>query len=152
MPKYIWNSRKNKKAHILDENEKTYCSIENSHSFKNLDTVDTKIPQGKEICGVCSRLKLGGKKKKKKGTAHKRGKDLFLRTMEWQAVRYAALKKSSGRCECCGASGQRITLNVDHIKPRWKYPELALTVSNLQVLCASCNRGKGGYDETDWRE
>jgi 5-methylcytosine-specific restriction endonuclease McrA len=43
-------------------------------------------------------------------------------------------------------------MNVDHIKPRHKYPHLAMDESNLQVLCATCNAGKGGRDETDWRE
>ena len=42
-------------------------------------------------------------------------------------------------------------MNVDHIKPRKKYPELALDKSNLQVLCEECNHGKGNWDETDWR-
>jgi 5-methylcytosine-specific restriction endonuclease McrA len=44
-----------------------------------------------------------------------------------------------------------VVINVDHIKPRRKYPELALTESNLQVLCGTCNHGKGSWDETDWR-
>ncbi len=43
-------------------------------------------------------------------------------------------------------------MHVDHIKPRRKYPELALSRSNLQVLCNLCNHGKGNWDETDWRE
>ena len=44
-----------------------------------------------------------------------------------------------------------IKLNVDHIKPRKKYPKLALDVDNLQVLCNECNHGKGNRDDTDWR-
>ena len=43
-------------------------------------------------------------------------------------------------------------MNVDHIRPRTKYPDLALKMSNLQTLCADCNCGKGWRDETDWRE
>lgn len=42
-------------------------------------------------------------------------------------------------------------LNVDHVKPRKFYPELALDLDNLQVLCALCNHGKGNSDATDWR-
>jgi len=42
-------------------------------------------------------------------------------------------------------------LNVDHIRPRRYYPELALELGNLQVLCAACNQGKGNKDATDWR-
>jgi 5-methylcytosine-specific restriction endonuclease McrA len=77
----------------------------------------------------------------------------FYSTIEWKRVRYDALKRSAGRCECCGMSpADGIVLNVDHIKPLHRYPELALELSNLQVLCSSCNWGKGGRDTTDWRQ
>lgn len=78
--------------------------------------------------------------------------DAFLRSREWKAVRYQALKMHGGRCQCCGASPEDGTkLNVDHIMPRSKYPQLALDMNNLQVLCAECNAGKSNIDETDWR-
>jgi len=53
---------------------------------------------------------------------------------------------------CCGATpddGAKIC--VDHIKPRHTHPELKLERSNLQVLCYDCNKGKGAWDQTDWR-
>ncbi len=37
------------------------------------------------------------------------------------------------------------------MKPRSKYPELALDPENLQVLCRACNMGKRAWDETDFR-
>ncbi len=102
------------------------------------------------------------KKKKKRAKAksfHKKSKKLkrksnpFYRSHEWAKARYQALKKSNGKCELCGRSpADGITLNVDHIKPRHKYPKLALDPDNLQVLCSSCNWGKYGNDETDWRK
>ena len=53
---------------------------------------------------------------------------------------------------CCGHRGtQDNPLQVDHIKPRSKFPHLALEISNLQVLCRDCNLGKGNRDATDWR-
>lgn len=78
----------------------------------------------------------------------------FLRSFQWRKVRMEALKIHGGRCQCCGASPKDGTtiLNVDHIKPRKTHPQLALDVGNLQVLCDSCNHGKGNWDETDWRE
>lgn len=77
----------------------------------------------------------------------------FYDTPEWKRARYKALKASNGRCSCCGAGPlQGAVLNVDHIIARTKRPDLALKQSNLQVLCASCNEGKGWRDETDWRE
>ena len=67
-------------------------------------------------------------------------------------LRYEALKLSNGRCQLCGSSPKDgIILNVDHIKPRKKHPELALNIDNLQVLCNVCNHGKGNTDDTDWR-
>jgi 5-methylcytosine-specific restriction endonuclease McrA len=54
---------------------------------------------------------------------------------------------------CCGATPQTgAVMNVDHIKPRKTYPELALSVENLQILCGECNHGKGNWNTTDWRE
>jgi 5-methylcytosine-specific restriction endonuclease McrA len=62
------------------------------------------------------------------------------------------IKSRGARCECCGATpANGIVINVDHVKPRRKFPELALDPMNLQVLCNVCNHGKGNWDETDWR-
>ena len=71
----------------------------------------------------------------------------------WRKVRYEALKRSCGRCECCGntAKSSGEPLHVDHIKPKSLYPELEFELLNLQVLCADCNIGKGNWDETNWR-
>lgn len=71
---------------------------------------------------------------------------------KWRQVRYQALKRSNGRCDCCGATAKSsgAPLHVDHIKPKSLHPELAVELSNLQVLCADCNVGKGNWDETDW--
>jgi 5-methylcytosine-specific restriction endonuclease McrA len=43
-----------------------------------------------------------------------------------------------------------IALEVDHVKPRSKYPELALDLDNTQILCRACN-SKKGTAETDYR-
>lgn len=77
----------------------------------------------------------------------------FLWTPEWRRLRLVVLKKRGRRCECCGATPTdgKTVINVDHIKPRRKYPDLALVEDNLQVLCDVCNHGKGNWDETDWR-
>lgn len=79
--------------------------------------------------------------------------DEFLSTYEWRRVRMQALTKYGARCQCCGATpGDGTKMNVDHIKPRKIFPELALDLSNLQVLCDACNHGKGNWDMTDWRK
>ena len=79
----------------------------------------------------------------------KRAKEDFYDSEAWRMLRYQALKRSNKRCELCGATSK---LHVDHIKPRSRYPELALRLDNLQVLCRDCNLGKGAWDSTDWRE
>ena len=79
--------------------------------------------------------------------------DEFLSTYEWRRVRMEAIKKHGARCQCCGATpATGAVINVDHIKPRKLFPQLALSVDNLQVLCHECNHGKGNWDMTDWRE
>ena len=89
------------------------------------------------------------KKKRKKRSSPSKS---FYRTKEWATARYKALKASDGKCSLCGRSASDgAILNVDHIKPVSKYPELKTNQSNLQVLCKACNWGKGAWDETDWR-
>lgn len=73
----------------------------------------------------------------------------FYHSQEWLKVRFRILKRSKGRCELCGSN--QSPLEVDHIKPRSLYPELAIDESNLQVLCKACNSGKSNRDETDFR-
>lgn len=79
-------------------------------------------------------------------------RDDFYMTDAWRAARYEALKVHGGACQCCGARpSPGHPLHVDHIKPRSRFPELALVAANLQVLCEDCNLGKGARDQTDWR-
>jgi len=79
--------------------------------------------------------------------------DAFLLSYEWRRVRMEVLKRDGARCACCGATPQDgLRTHVDHIKPRRIYPQLALDLTNLQVLCEQCNHGKGNWDMTDWRE
>ena len=78
--------------------------------------------------------------------------DSFLDSFEWRAIRKMALNLHCACCQCCGKSAaDGIVLNVDHIKPRKFFPELALELDNLQVLCSICNHGKGNWDMTDSR-
>jgi 5-methylcytosine-specific restriction endonuclease McrA len=85
--------------------------------------------------------------------ASKKAADDFYASWEWKRVRYEALKIHGRRCQCCGwqpgdCDGHLV---VDHIKPRRRYPELELELSNLQVLCNDCNMGKGAAYEDDFR-
>lgn len=76
----------------------------------------------------------------------------FYQTKEWRELRYQALVKYGNNCVCCGASPKHgVSIHVDHIKPRSIYPEYALCIDNLQILCESCNVGKSNQYDTDWR-
>lgn len=78
--------------------------------------------------------------------------DDFLRSSAWKALRKSVLQHYGAKCMCCGyASDKRGKINVDHIKPRKFFPELALEFDNLQVLCARCNKDKGNKHMTDYR-
>jgi hypothetical protein len=77
----------------------------------------------------------------------------FYKSVEWKRLRYDVLAANDGRCELCGAGKHHgATLSVDHIKPLRLHWDRRLDRSNLQVLCGSCNQGKGNRDDTDWRE
>jgi len=92
------------------------------------------------------------KPKTKKRKTRKR-KDTFLTSWEWTTLRYKVLQIFGRRCMCCGATPDdgHTVINVDHIKPRHTHPELKLEITNLQVLCHLCNKGKGAWDTTDFR-
>lgn len=76
----------------------------------------------------------------------------FLSSFAWRQLRMQVLQKYGRVCMCCGASpATGAVMHVDHIKPRRLFPQLALDIDNLQVLCHECNHGKGNWDQTDWR-
>jgi uncharacterized protein (DUF983 family) len=73
----------------------------------------------------------------------------FYNSPEWRLLREQVLSERGRRCEKCRrAIRYDFDLTVDHIKPRSKFPEVALDKSNLQVLCRRCNSVKGArYNE-----
>jgi 5-methylcytosine-specific restriction endonuclease McrA len=84
----------------------------------------------------------------------KKDTDIGRKPMDkgWLKLRYHALMQYGNRCHCCGSTPRTgAVLHVDHVKPRHKYPDLAMDINNLQILCAPCHRSKGANDETDWR-
>jgi len=91
-------------------------------------------------------------KRKKKKIVKPQGES-FLLSYEWRVTRMKVLVRDGARCACCGSTAKDgVRMNVDHIKPRKTHPELALNMSNLQVLCEVCNHGKSNWDTTDWRK
>lgn len=69
-----------------------------------------------------------------------KGKD-FYNSLSWKRLRYQFLMLSENKeCKNCGSSKN---LQVDHIVPRSIDPSRSLDQTNLQILCADCNFGKG---------
>ena len=59
-------------------------------------------------------------------------------TSQWRKIRQTVINRD-GCCQMCGTEER---LSVDHIVPRHLGGDDNLT--NLQVLCSSCNSSKGG--------
>lgn len=74
-------------------------------------------------------------------------RERFYSSPEWTMIREQVIGEEGRVCSECG---QRIRregdVTVDHKRPRSKFPELALTRENLQVLCRRCNSRKGAGD------
>jgi len=74
----------------------------------------------------------------------RKASDGFIRSKEWKALRLKALELYGLVCIKCGRDNSReYPINVDHIKPRKFFPELALDITNLQPMCGPCNKKKG---------
>lgn len=70
----------------------------------------------------------------------------FLRSKEWKELRAKALELYGLVCVKCGRdNSKKYPINVDHIKPRKFFPDLALDITNLQPLCGPCNKRKGNH-------
>lgn len=74
-------------------------------------------------------------------------KESFYNSEEWKTLRDKVFQKYPAICMRCGNKNH---LEVDHVKPRAKYPKLKLDIDNLQVLCRDCNLLKGVKDDPKW--
>lgn len=52
------------------------------------------------------------------------------------------------QCLKCGSIED---VQIDHIKPVSKFPELFLSIGNMQPLCKTCNKQKSNKNENDYR-
>ena len=76
----------------------------------------------------------------------------FRQTKAWRQLREKAIDQYGNRCVRCGKTPRDgVRIEVDHIKPASHYPELALDMDNLQILCETCNRHKSNRSEKQWR-
>lgn len=59
----------------------------------------------------------------------------FYQSELWRQVRQVILNLNGGRCAKCKKKAQM----VHHLKKVKEFPQLALTLSNLEPLCNSCH-------------
>jgi len=87
-------------------------------------------------------IELADERKKKQEE-----EQLFYSSPEWDMIRKQVIKQKGRVCAECGCRIMKsIDITVDHIRPRSKYPDLALKIENLRVLCRSCNSKKGARE------
>lgn len=147
---YIYKKHGSEVYHVLSDG-KLLCSgvKQGKKKYKKCD----KPPGHRRLCEVCAQKnKMFGSPipTKKVGGILSYN---FLKSHEWKVLRYKALKIYGARCMVCGVTpSMGAVMNVDHIKPRKTHPHLALCLDNLQIVCGSCNEGKGNWDSTDWRD
>lgn len=115
-----------------------------------------RLQKAQEMAGhnVKSKRASAHTSKPIKSGSRKQKSDTFYASWEWKQVRYEALVMHGRQCMVCGFTptpGCKERLVVDHIKPRSKFPDLALSLSNLQILCNSCNMGKSNIHQHDFR-
>ena len=63
----------------------------------------------------------------------------FYGSNAWKGLR-ARVKAKAYKCAICQKIFSKADRKViDHIKPRAKFPELALDINNLRALCETCH-------------
>lgn len=75
----------------------------------------------------------------------------FCKTKPWRLLREKFILKNEKVCCCCKVEVSGHSLHVDHIKPKSKFPHLALDEDNLQILCKKCNFKKNAHHSEDYR-
>jgi|SRR5699024_115633 len=96
-----------------------------------------KIVLRSEECSTCSRNAY-------QKQYYQRKKDIIkpLNTTRWRKLRSIIISRDGGRCQRCYIKNGRINgaqLQVHHIIPRIKNPDLMFEESNLITLCKTCN-------------
>ena len=59
-------------------------------------------------------------------------------------IRFEVFKRDKFTCQYCGSTPPKVTLEVDHIKPKSK--KGSDEINNLITACFDCNRGKSNIE------
>lgn len=65
-------------------------------------------------------------------------------------IKAAIVAEANDKCVYCESLVQHVYPgDVEHVKPKAKFPQLVLDWENLAFVCAACNSAKGDYFEDD---
>jgi 5-methylcytosine-specific restriction endonuclease McrA len=95
--------------------------------------------------------KCNSKKRTKSKDERERNKELT--TKRWSKFRQRIIDRDGGHCQRCLIKYNIINsdkLQVYHLKPRIKYPELMYEQTNCLTLCATCNQQLGTAEQLDF--
>lgn len=64
----------------------------------------------------------------------------FYKSRDWLSLRQEALIRDNYECQICKENGKyKKAENVHHVNEVKKFPELAMSLNNLQCLCIKCH-------------
>lgn len=101
----------------------------------------------------CSCKKEGDRARNRRKDERNPEEKKFFNSTRWKKLRKIIISRDGGHCQRCLIKYSRIesrNLEIHHIKPRSKYPELRFEESNLITLCKSCNTHIGTREELDF--
>lgn len=107
-----------------------------------------KLIDFNEICSCSNRGEYMKDYREKRGDSEK-----MLYSSSWKSKKEFIKKRDNYICQRCFYKYGIINseeLQVHHIKPRIKYPELAYEDSNLICICGTCNRQIGTREQLDF--
>ena len=131
-----------------EEFEKLYSTskkVFSTQKYCSLKCSGTLIKKGEPLP---SNILLGMRSSLQNQRLHMMGGE---RNTNWRGGKSYAFKKKTvlvrdnWTCVMCGHREQAI-MEVDHIKPKCDFPELALEMSNLVTLCPNCHRRKSNRE------
>ncbi|WLR53780.1 HNH endonuclease [Mesobacillus subterraneus] len=105
-----------------------------------------KLIQEYEKCTFCQKQR----QQKPKGEIER---NKVLTTTKWRKFRKRIIERDGGYCQRCLIKFNMVVtsnLQVHHIKPRIKFPDLTFVESNCVTLCALCNQQLGTREQLDF--
>lgn len=122
-----------------------------SNRYKFCDRCGEKIILG-EPCPTCSE-KFNRNDYQRKYRKNHKEIQAPIESMRWRKFRKVIIQRDNGVCQrCLSMKGifNSDKLEVHHIKPREKYPDLIFDEDNCITLCKTCNLELGVKEKLDF--